>query len=115
VWQCVEAGLVDGSKIFVDSSLVDANASNNSVIDTRSLKVQLQESYKKLEARLRRRARARILRGDTLKRTDVISQPPIRMRDCKSGQAQTFLSGSSGRGWEERSDHGDGDDSRRCE
>lgn len=34
VWQCVEAGLVDGSKIFVDLSLVDANASNNSVIDT---------------------------------------------------------------------------------
>src|SRR4030042_593076 len=52
VWQCVEAGLVDGSKIFVDSSLVDANASNHSVIDTRSLKVQLQENYKQLEARL---------------------------------------------------------------
>jgi transposase len=52
VWQCVETGLVDGSKIFMDSSLVDANASNNSVIDTRSLRVQLQESYKKLEARL---------------------------------------------------------------
>jgi transposase len=52
VWQCVKAGLVDGSKIFVDSSLVDADASNNSVIDTRSLRVQLQESYKKLEARL---------------------------------------------------------------
>jgi transposase len=52
VWQCVEAGLVDGRKIFVDSSLVDADASNNSVIDTRSLKVQLQERYKELEARL---------------------------------------------------------------
>jgi transposase len=52
VWQCVEAGLVDGRKIFVDSSLVEADASNNSVIDTRSLKVQLQESYKELEARL---------------------------------------------------------------
>ena len=39
VWQCVEAGLVDGSKIFVDSSLVDADASNNSVIDTQSLKI----------------------------------------------------------------------------
>jgi transposase len=52
VWQCVKAGLVDGSKIFVDSSLVDADASNNSVIDTRSLRVQLQEGYKKLEARL---------------------------------------------------------------
>jgi transposase len=25
VWQCVEAGLVDGSKLFVDSSLIDAN------------------------------------------------------------------------------------------
>lgn len=52
VWQCVEAGLVDGRKIFIDSSLVDANASNNSVIDTQSLKVHLRENYKKLEARL---------------------------------------------------------------
>jgi transposase len=52
VWQCVEAGLVDGSRIFIDSSLVDADASNNSVIDTQSLKVQIGESYKKLEARL---------------------------------------------------------------
>jgi transposase len=59
VWQCVEAGLVDGSKIFVDSSLVDANASNNSVIDTRSLKVQLQESYKKLEARLEEKSESK--------------------------------------------------------
>ena len=33
VWQCVEAGLVDGSKIFIDSSLIDADASNNSVVD----------------------------------------------------------------------------------
>ena len=55
VWQCVEAGLVDGSKIFVDSSLVDANASNNSVIDTKSLKFQLNENYKQLESRLEER------------------------------------------------------------
>ena len=52
VWQCVEAGLVDGSKLFIDSSLVDANASNNSVIDTHSLRIHLRENYKKLEARL---------------------------------------------------------------
>jgi transposase len=52
VMQCVEAGLVNGSKIFVDSSLVDANASNNSVIDTKNLKHQLHKNYKKLEARL---------------------------------------------------------------
>ena len=55
VWQCVEAGLVDGSKFFVDSSLVDANASNNSVIDTKSLKFQLNENYKQLESRLEER------------------------------------------------------------
>lgn len=52
VLQCVQAGLVDGSKIFVDSSLIDANASNNSVIDTQSLKGQLHKNYKKLESRL---------------------------------------------------------------
>ena len=52
VWQCVEAGLVEGSKIFMDSSLVDADASNNSVIDTQSLRIHLHENYKKLEARL---------------------------------------------------------------
>jgi len=52
VLQCVEAGLVDGRKIFVDSSLVDANASNNSVIDTKNLKHQMRKNYKRLEARL---------------------------------------------------------------
>lgn len=52
VLQCVQAGLVDGSKIFVDSSLIDANASNNSVLDTKNLKDQLHKNYKKLEARL---------------------------------------------------------------
>ncbi len=52
VRQCVEAGLLDGRKIFVDSSLVDANASNNSILDTRNLKHQLHKNYRKLEARL---------------------------------------------------------------
>lgn len=35
---------MDGRKIFVDSSLVDADASNNSVIDTKNLKHQLEET-----------------------------------------------------------------------
>ncbi len=52
VLQCVEAGMVNGRKIFVDSSLIDANASNNSVIDTKNLKHQLHKNYKKLESRL---------------------------------------------------------------
>ena len=36
----------------MDSSLIDANASNESVLDTKSLKHQLHENYWKLEARL---------------------------------------------------------------
>jgi len=52
VWQCVQAGLVDGRKIFMDSSLVEADASLNSVIDTQSLKGQLALKYVELEKRL---------------------------------------------------------------
>ena len=52
VWQCVESGLVDGSKIFMDSSLIEADASNNSVVDTHSLKRYLNKGYMELEKRL---------------------------------------------------------------
>ena len=52
MWQCVETGLVDGSKIFVDARLVDADVSNHSVMDTQSLRIHLRDNYKKLEARL---------------------------------------------------------------
>ena len=52
VWQCVEAGLVDGNKLFVDASLIDADASNNSVVDTQSLKRHLNKNYRHLEERL---------------------------------------------------------------
>jgi Transposase and inactivated derivatives len=54
VWQCVEAGLVDGSKLFMDSSLVDADASNNSVvkINKETLKIHLVRGFNELESRL---------------------------------------------------------------
>jgi transposase len=52
VWQCVEANLIDGSKLFADTSLIDANASNNSVVDTQSLKRYLKRGYRQLEKRL---------------------------------------------------------------
>lgn len=52
VWQCVEAGLVEGSKLFMDSSLIDANASNNSVVDTQQVKRHLNKSYQLFEERL---------------------------------------------------------------
>ena len=52
VWQCVQAGLVDGSKIFADASLTQADASNNSVVNQESLKRYLNKSYCELEKRL---------------------------------------------------------------
>lgn len=52
VWQCVQAGLVDGSKLFMDSSMVQADASNNSVVNKESLKRYLNKGYQVLEARL---------------------------------------------------------------
>jgi len=52
VHQCVEQGLVDGSKLFTDASLIDADASNNSVVDTHKLKKHLSKGYKRLEKRL---------------------------------------------------------------
>jgi len=52
VFQCVERGLVDGRKIFMDSSLVAADASRSSLVDTQSLKRHLDESYTEFERRL---------------------------------------------------------------
>jgi hypothetical protein len=52
VCQCAAAGLVDGSKIFMDSSLIQADASNNSIIKLNSLKSRLNRHYQELEARL---------------------------------------------------------------
>jgi len=52
VWQCVNAGLVDESKLFVDASLIEADASNNSVVDTGRLEKHLNAGYKRLEKRL---------------------------------------------------------------
>jgi len=52
VMQCVENGLVDGTKIFMDASLIEADASNNSVVDSHALKRYLNEGYRELEKRL---------------------------------------------------------------
>jgi len=57
VWQCVQAGLVDGSKLFMDSSMVQADASNNSVVNKESLKRYLNKSYQVLASRLEQEPR----------------------------------------------------------
>ena len=54
VRQAVEAGLVDGEKIFVDASLVEADASKNSVkkLDDIKLAEQYQELVERLDERV---------------------------------------------------------------
>jgi transposase len=52
VWQCIEAGLVDGSKIFMDASLIRADASRNSVVKTKGLRRRIRHNFRELEARL---------------------------------------------------------------
>ncbi len=43
---------MDGRKLFCDSSLIEADASCNSVVDTQGLKRYLSPAYRELEARL---------------------------------------------------------------
>ena len=53
VRQCVQAGLVDGKKLHVDGSLVDANASNNSVVKgPPELIAALKRAYQATEEKL---------------------------------------------------------------
>jgi len=53
VAQCVEAGLVEGSKLYVDSSLIDADASKESVIKgTPELIAALKRAYRATESKL---------------------------------------------------------------
>ena len=52
VGQCVEAGLVDGSKLFTDASLIQADASNKSVLNLEKLQKDLDRGYQRLEERL---------------------------------------------------------------
>ncbi len=58
VLQCQNAGLIDGSKLFMDSSIVQADASNNSVIKKHGLKRYLNKSYQILESRLEKQKAA---------------------------------------------------------
>ncbi len=59
VRQCVEARMVDGRKLFIDSSLVEADASLDSVIDPADLRTQLSKRYHLLEERLEEAPSAR--------------------------------------------------------
>lgn len=48
VWQCVERGLVGGDKLFVDASIIHANASNDSL----TIREDIRRKYVEIEGRL---------------------------------------------------------------
>lgn len=75
VVQCVQARLVDGAKIFMDSSLIDADASNNSVVDARSLKKHFNERYRELEKRLDAESSEEGAKEETAEAPAETSQP----------------------------------------
>jgi transposase len=107
VWQCVQAGLVDGRKIFMDSSLVEADASLNSVIDTQSLKGQLALKYLELEKRLEDVSDKRYIRPGSkpvnrrylsttdpdaalVRRVSGISKPRYQVHRAVDGQSEVI-------------------------
>jgi len=52
VFQCVDAGLVDGSKIFADASVVAADVSDKSIVDRTDVKKYFNQKYLDIERRL---------------------------------------------------------------
>ena len=52
VEQCLEGGLIEGGTVFIDASLIEADASNNSVVDRERMKGIFSKGYGELEKRL---------------------------------------------------------------
>jgi len=78
VWQCVEAGLVDGSRIFMDSSLIQADASNNSIINVNkeALKIHLVQGFNELESRLEEKDDDHETKSGTVNRNHISTTDP---------------------------------------
>ena len=102
VWACVQAGLVDGSKIFMDGSLIDANAANCSIMDRYSLKAQLSDRYEELERRLNE------LGEEELAKRGTVNQRYISLTDAEAtivGRGKPRLYYQTHRAVDPRGDH----------
>ena len=86
VRQAVEAGLVDGEKIFVDASLVEADASKNSVKKLDDIK--LDEQYQELVKRLDERAEDGVEGCGKINRGHISSTDPDATITSQSGVRQ---------------------------
>jgi transposase len=108
VWQCVQGGLVDGKKLFCDSSLVQADASCNSIVDTQGLRRYLNPAYRELEARLLERDEHQEQEekedsGDDPPRRNVVNQRFVSTTDpeasvVRKGQGKARLHYQTHRG-----------------
>jgi len=83
VKQAVEAGLVDGEKIFVDASLVEADASKNSVKKLDDIK--LDEQYQELVKRLDERAKEGVEGCGKINQEHISSTDPDATITSQSG------------------------------
>ena len=86
VRQAVEAGLVDGEKIFVDASLVEVDASKNSVKKLDDIK--LAEQYEELVKRLDERAEDNVEGCGKINREHISSTDPDATITSQSGVRQ---------------------------
>jgi len=109
VWQCVENGLVDGGKLFCDSSLVQADAWCNSIVDTEGLRRYLNPAYQELEKRLEDQVKAnhepqeKDHSGDDPPRRHVVNQRFVSTTDpeasvVRKGQGKSKLHYQTHRG-----------------
>jgi len=107
VWQCVENGLVDGTKLFCDSSLVQADASCNSIVDTQGLRRYLNPAYRELEKRLEEQSKKNPQQekdyGDDPPRQNVVNQRFVSTTDpeasvVRKGQGKAKLHYQTHRG-----------------
>lgn len=88
VYQCVEQGLVDGNKIFVDSSLIEADASKDSIIDISDLKNHLTDQYRQLESRLEEQPSARRIGPETQVNDKLVSSTDPDASIVKRGDSR---------------------------
>ena len=74
IMQAVKSGLIDGEKLFVDASLVEANASKNAVKGLDVL--QLDEKYREMEKRLTDRSSGEQFRHSKVNKEKIITTDP---------------------------------------
>jgi len=88
VRQAVDAGLVDGEKIFVDSSLVEADASRNSVRSRKEL--DLDDKYRELLKRLDERGEEGLGEHGKVNREHISATDPDATITKRKGEAKLY-------------------------